>query len=110
MRWWITRCSSGPRWRPGGLPWRDWYARTERPAARKIMTFYEELGLSEGASREEIRRAYKRLAKLLHPDRCGDTAGRALAELQMRRLNGILAMLSAPVQRTSYNRSLREIS
>ena len=72
------------------------------------MTFYEELGLSEGASREEIRQAYKRLARLLHPDRCSDAAARALAEMQMRRLNGILALLCDPVQRADYDRGLLE--
>ena len=28
MLWWTTPCSSGPPWRPGGLPWRAWCAHT----------------------------------------------------------------------------------
>ncbi len=72
------------------------------------MTYYEELGVPAAASREEIRQAYKRLLRLLHPDRCGDPATRVLAELQMRRLNGILEVLSHPDERASYDRSLVE--
>ena len=60
------------------------------------------------ASRQEIRLAYKRLVRLLHPDRCGDPATRVIAELQMRRLNGILEMLSHPDERADYDRSLME--
>jgi DnaJ-class molecular chaperone len=36
------------------------------------MSLYERLGLGKGASTEEIRRAYKDLAKQKHPDRGGD--------------------------------------
>jgi hypothetical protein len=73
-----------------------------------MMTFYEELGVPAEASREEIRQAYKRLVRLLHPDRCGDPATRVLAELQMRRLNGILEVLSRPDERANYDRSLMQ--
>ena len=72
------------------------------------MTYYEELGVPAEASREEIRQAYKRLVRLLHPDHCGDPATRVLAELQMRRLNGLLEVLSHPVERANYDRSLLE--
>jgi hypothetical protein len=73
-----------------------------------MMTYYEELGVPAEASREEIRQAYKRLVRLLHPDRCGDPATRVLAELQMRRLNGILEVLSHPDERANYDRCLVE--
>jgi curved DNA-binding protein CbpA len=73
-----------------------------------MMTYYEELGVPAGASRDEIRQAYKRLVRLLHPDRCGDPATRLLAELQMRRLNAVLQVLSNPHERANYNRSLLE--
>ena len=73
-----------------------------------MMTYYEELGVPAEASREEIRQAYKRLVRLLHPDRCGDPPTRVLAELQMRRLNGILEVLSRPDERANYDRSLVE--
>jgi hypothetical protein len=73
-----------------------------------MMTYYEELGVPAEASREQIRQAYKRLVRLLHPDQCGDPATRVLAELQMRRLNGILEVLSHPGERANYDRSLVE--
>ena len=44
----------------------------ESPHPRRMMDHYEELGLDRSASPEEIRQAYKRLVRLLHPDRCSD--------------------------------------
>lgn len=66
------------------------------------MNYYEELGLSPSAPLEEIRHAYKTLARLLHPDQFPDKDMKRLAELQMRRLNGICAVLSDPRQRRHY--------
>src|ERR1035441_2912947 len=108
MPWWITRCSSGPRSRPGGSPWPARGGSVGRWRTARMMTYYEELGVPTEASREEIRQAYKRLVRLLHPDRCSDPATRVLAELQMRRLNGILEVLSHPEERANYDRSLLE--
>src|SRR5207237_892696 len=71
------------------------------------MTYYEELGVAQSASREEIRRAYRQLVRLIHPDRCPDPETRRLADLQMMRLNGLLHTLSDPARRLVYDRSLR---
>jgi len=65
--------------------------------------FYEELAVSRTASTEEIHRSYKRLARLFHPDRQADPEMRAAAELQMRRLNQILAVLTDPRERLRYD-------
>jgi hypothetical protein len=70
------------------------------------MDYYEELGLPRSASQEEIHQAYRRVARLLHPDRCADDEGRRLADLQMKRLNGIVAVLADPVARASYDQRL----
>jgi hypothetical protein len=70
------------------------------------MTYYEEMGVSGTASPEEIRQAYKHLARLVHPDQCGNEETRRLADLQMKRLNGIAATLLDPVSRGRYDRSL----
>jgi hypothetical protein len=70
------------------------------------MTYYEELGVAEGSSIAEIRHAYRRLVRLIHPDQCTDDATRCLAELQMKRLNGVLALLTDESHRTSYDESL----
>ena len=71
-----------------------------------MMDHYEELGLDRSASPEEIRQAYKRLVRLLHPDLCSDEPVRQLAELQMKRLNGVLAVLTNPAERANYDRRL----
>jgi len=71
------------------------------------MTYYEELGVVPNASVEEIRRAYKSLVRLLHPDRFPDESLKQLAELQMRRLHQMLALLSDPAERLRYDIRLR---
>jgi hypothetical protein len=70
------------------------------------VTYYEELGLDRNASVEEIRHAYRRLARLVHPDQCADAETRRLAELQMTRLNAVLAVLTDQEQRIRYDASL----
>lgn len=70
------------------------------------MNYYEELGVAPTATAEEIRAAYLRLVKLLHPDRHQDEATRKLAERQMQRLNQIVAVLLDPVARRHYDMSL----
>ena len=70
------------------------------------MTYYEELGLSPSASTDQIRHSYKTLVRLLHPDQCHDESLKYLAELQMRRLNQVLAVLTDPVERRHYDARL----
>lgn len=72
------------------------------------MNYYEELGLTPGASVEQIRHAYKNLARLLHPDQHSDGTLRKLAELQMKRLNAIHAVLTDAGARRAYDLSLEE--
>ena len=63
-------------------------------------THYEVLGIPEGASRDEVRYAYRRLVKTAHPDLAGDTA-------QFRLITQAYDVLSDPVRRAAYDRSLR---
>ena len=67
------------------------------------MDFYEELAVPRTASTEDIHRSYKRLARLFHPDHQTDPEMRAAAELQMRRLNQILVVLTDPRERFRYD-------
>jgi curved DNA-binding protein CbpA len=55
------------------------------------MNYYRELGFPKTASAEEVRRAYRSLARLLHPEQQSDETLRRLAGIQLARLNDILA-------------------
>ncbi len=70
------------------------------------MTHYEELGVSPDAPAEEIRRAFRRTSRLLHPDFQSAPELREAAEVQMRRLNEVVEMLCEPESRAAYDRSL----
>src|ERR1022692_1859832 len=72
------------------------------------MTYYEELGLSPRATEAEVKRSYKRLTLLLHPDQHRDPEIRDLAEVQMKRLNEIVGILADPEQRRIYDKQLLE--
>src|SRR5450432_735757 len=71
------------------------------------MNYYEELGIRPDADEEEIRKAHRRLVKLMHPDQHRDAGLKALAETQMRRLNSIVATLLDPEEREEYDDELR---
>lgn len=73
------------------------YPATSDASFRAIMTvleggsYYDILGVSPEASQQEIKDAYLRLAKLLHPDKC---AGHPSARHCMTILNGMYDRLS----------------
>jgi hypothetical protein len=70
------------------------------------MTYYEELGVRQDAPVEEIRQAYKKLARLLHPDSQVEPDLKQMAERQMQRLVDITAVLSDPGKRSHYDEML----
>ena len=57
---------------------------------------YETLGVPKGASDEEIKRAYRRLASAHHPDKGGDTA-------QFQEIQSAYETLSDPVKRQQHD-------
>lgn len=65
-----------------------------------VPTHYEVLGVPEGASVEQVRQAYRRLVKAVHPDRAGDP-------VQFRLVTQAYEVLSDPAQRAAYDRDLR---
>lgn len=69
------------------------------------MTLYGELGVKEGASYDEIRATYLRLAKTHHPDHVQD-CDRDSADQRMSRLNYIISVLGDPKERAAYNAEL----
>lgn len=62
--------------------------------------FYEVLGISRGATHQEIRAAYKRLAKLYHPDR---NPGNIQAEESFKAVNEAYHVLCNPVKKMQYD-------
>lgn len=67
-------------------------------------TYYDELGVSENASQEEIRRAFKKLAREHHPDRNPD---KPEAEERFKAIGQAFEVLSDPEKRAQYDMSLR---
>lgn len=61
---------------------------------------YAVLGVSPGATPEEIKSAYRRLALATHPDRHPDDPD---AEARFRAISGAYAVLSDPAQRARYD-------
>lgn len=68
---------------------------------------YATLGLGRSCSREEIRQAYRSLAKRHHPDRRGDSAE---ARAQTQALNAAYEILSDPARRRAYDQELERAS
>lgn len=62
--------------------------------------YYEILGLSRGASEEEIKKAYRRLAKENHPDL---NPGNKASEARFKEINEAYEVLSDSEKRTRYD-------
>jgi hypothetical protein len=81
------------------------------PPLRMSTDLYNELGVARGATAEEIRKAYRKLAVRWHPDR---NPGDAAAETKFKALNNAYQVLSDGKKRALYdefgNEGLKEAS
>ncbi|KAJ4827674.1 hypothetical protein Tsubulata_044193 [Turnera subulata] len=66
-------------------------------------SLYEVLGIHMGASRQEIKAAYRRLARTLHPDVNGEKEN---TTCEFIRVNEAYQTLSDPAKRADYDRRL----
>ena len=71
-------------------------------------TYYQTLGVRPSASHDQVRGAYRDLARRLHPDRQTGASGaeRALAERRMREINQAWMVLGDRSARTRYDEAL----
>lgn len=70
------------------------------------MTYYDELGVAQDASPEEIRKAFHGVSRMLHPDLQPEGVLRHLAEAQMKRLNEVVETLCHEDRRLIYDSAL----
>lgn len=66
--------------------------------------FYKELGVSSDAGQDDIKKAYRKLAAELHPDR---NPGDAKAEERFKRVSEANSVLSDPAKRKEYDETRR---
>ena len=64
--------------------------------------YYSLLGLQQNASAEEIKKAYRKKAMELHPDRHG---GDKVKEAEFKKVNEAYAILGDEQKRASYDRA-----
>jgi molecular chaperone DnaJ len=65
-----------------------------------VKDYYKTLGLTHTASQEEIKKSFRKLALVFHPDK---KQGDALAEANFKEIQEAYAVLSDPRQREEYN-------
>jgi curved DNA-binding protein CbpA len=70
------------------------------------LSYYDDLGVAQDATPEQIRESYRTLVRLLHPDQQTDPILKKSAEAQLRRVNQIVAILGDAERRRDYDTEL----
>ncbi len=70
----------------------------------KFQDYYEALGVPRGASAEDVKKAYRKLAMKWHPDRHPEGPKRVEAEQKFKHISEAYEVLSDPEKRTKYER------
>jgi molecular chaperone DnaJ len=65
--------------------------------------YYDTLGVSKDASKDDIKKAYKRLAKEFHPDRYSDAEKKKWAEEKFKEINEAASVLADDQKRQQYD-------
>ena len=79
------------------------------PRPNFMTSHYETLGIPKEASAERIKRSYRKLVKLYHPDQFPSRSReQAEAEKRMRDINVAYSVLSKPLSRMRYDAKLNE--
>src|SRR6188508_3046642 len=68
--------------------------------ATRSKDLYDALGVSRGASQDEIKKAYRKLVRQYHPDK---NPGDAEAEERFKEVQGAYDVLSDPEKRQAYD-------
>lgn len=66
--------------------------------------YYKILGVSKDATDEEIKKAFRKLAKANHPDAQQDEAAKKQAEIKFKEINEAYSVLSDKTKRAQYDR------
>jgi curved DNA-binding protein CbpA len=72
---------------------------------RIVPNYYQQLGIDPTATETEIKRAFRKLATLFHPDRQPGSS-RAAAETRMKELNAAYSVLRCSQRRAIYDAQL----
>ena len=102
--WGFTVPPRGPdSWRGGAFEWEGWRPGPGEPRPQRdsnsSVDLYAVLGLTLTATRDEIRKRYRELARECHPDRGGDVS-------RFRRISEAAEVLGDDARRMEYDQRM----